>query len=173
MDEHTDTRITCVIGHMKSGAYHPRVVVSSVSLATVAEAVEHVVYSLTIDTVSATEGLFWGGETLRLEGFGFSNIGLENQVLVGDSLCTVAAAGFDFVECEVPFAGSLAAIDLTVHGDQDASFDNTDGADNGMGGGGDEKPVAVVTIQVSGGSFQARRTSRCGCRWRRAGPGCL
>eukprot|EP00051_Salpingoeca_urceolata_P019992 m.295984 g.295984 ORF g.295984 m.295984 type:complete len:3942 (+) comp19518_c0_seq1:299-12124(+) len=103
------TQIQCTVGDATTGSYAIRVVSAATGLASVGGAVPNITYGFTVDTVSRSEGGVLGGETLTLNGTGFSTVLTDNGISVGGQACVVTAASVSHVSCTVPAMASIPA----------------------------------------------------------------
>ena len=56
-----------------------------------------------------------GGNVVRITGTGFSNIGMENEIMIGGGACVVISSSFRGVTCYTPFARSVHKLDHVCH----------------------------------------------------------
>jgi plastocyanin len=104
---------------MKTGNYHPVVIVSHVGQARIDAGATRVHVPLAITSVQPTSVGVRGSTILNITGSGFSNIGPENQVQVGNQSCSVVSATFTAITCYAPNAPG--AIDVQCWGGIDCS----------------------------------------------------
>merc|ERR1719272_1634504 len=91
---------------------------------------------------------------IRINGTGFSNVGLENELLVGGGLCSVVSATFTSVTCHSPFAASVENIDEVCHGGEHRSTCIEGGGDDGddtTANNDDDTPPVTSTHEIQWG----------------------
>jgi len=130
---HSATTISCTLAAMKSGLYHPVVIVSGVGQARVSESASKLRYPLRVRSVTPSQLGVRGGSLISISGTGFSNIGPENQVSVGALPCSVQTAAFGEITCFAP-PGPIEDLDSLCWGglrcNSTADENTTSGGDN-------------------------------------------
>lgn len=116
----TRTQITCTLGHMKSGQYHPVVIVSHIGQARIASGALQVNVPLAVTSLTPIHHGVRGTTLLQISGSGFSHIGPENQVEVGNRSCSIVSANFTLLMCYTPLA-PINSLDSTCWGGTDCS----------------------------------------------------
>ena len=110
-------RVICTVAHMKAGQYYPVLISDSVGLASIGDGVAKVDYQLVVAQTTPAGGGVRGGDTLVLNGTGFSDVVHENSILVGGGACYPTASSFTSVTCRIPFSHpATGTLDALCHG---------------------------------------------------------
>ena len=104
-----------------------------------------------------------GGNVVRITGTGFSNIGMENEIMIGGGACVVISSSFRGVTCYTPFARSVHKLDHVCHPLGNSKYcQKSDGAGGGHGMiSNTSSAVATSTGAVIPGSWCSGTTAFC------------
>ncbi|XP_053349466.1 PKHD1 like 1, tandem duplicate 1 [Clarias gariepinus] len=100
LQQWSSTIITCLLPTLPPGLYDINIIVGNQGYPLISSGVNTTIeYILRVTSISPQYGSLYGGTTVTITGSGFSPVLKDNEVTLGDTLCSVTAASNNQLQC--------------------------------------------------------------------------